>query len=662
MLKACFIICLCALQIVSVRSQSPAGDHGGSFLLHKFAQNIGREKYTVTLTDSALVYTIDFKFVDRGSPVPLNAVMRVRPDLRPISLAVKGQNSRFSSINDTVSILGQQAHIHERDTSFDKPIENVDFPVAGYAPGTVQMLMLQYWKKNGRPAEMSILPSGRVGIRLDGTDTLRFNQQEIVLERYVIAGLIWGNELAWTDKQGQMYCLITNDAEADKLEMMLEPYEALLPVLIGKAASYSMKIFASSLNKTLRPPDTIAIAGGTILDLVNGKELPDQTVLIEHGRIVWVGPSGEFRQPSSAPCFVLNAKGKIIMPGLWDMHAHFEQAEWGPAYLAAGVTSVRDCGNEFDYINAIQAAIDEGRGIGPHILKAGIIDGKGKMALGIIQADTREEAVAAVQRYKQNGFVQIKIYSSVKPAIVKAICQEAHRLGLTVTGHIPDGMNIIQGIDSGMDMVNHIEYVIAKMKINFKDQTIDLSDSSNQFLLNVLVRHHTVIDPTLAVFEMIFRSIKDPMTDIEPAFATLPPSLQELFNSMGMSAQRASSMKSYMSIAKQVVKILQDKGITLVAGTDQLLPGLSLYRELELYVEAGLSPLEALRTATVQPAKVMKLLENFGSVEAGKQADLILVDADPLENISNIRKISVVLKTGRIYSPIELHQLVGFSK
>ena len=161
-----------------------------------------------------------------------------------------------------------------------------------------------------------------------------------------------------------------------------------------------------------------------------------------------------------AGAFIIDAKGKTILPGLWDMHAHFEQAEWGPAYLAAGVTTVSDCGNEFGYINAIQKAIDDGSGIGPHILKAGIIDGKGPYAFGIIQADTKEEAIAEVDRYKENGFVQIKIYSSVKPAIVKAICDEAHRVGLTVTGHIPDGMTLMQGVDSGMDMVNHVQYVL----------------------------------------------------------------------------------------------------------------------------------------------------------------------------------------------------------
>ena len=264
-----------------------------------------------------------------------------------------------------------------------------------------------------------------------------------MLERYVISGLIWGNELLWTDANGRLYCLITNDAEGDKLEMMLEPYESLLPDLIKKAAMYGMRLFTASANAAQQQHKIIAVTGGTLLDVVNNTTIPNSVVLIKNGIIQKAGTKNSVVIPQDA--FIIHAEGKTIVPGLWDMHAHFEQAEWGPAYLAAGVTTVRDCGNEFGYINAIQKSIDDGKGVGPHILKAGIIDGKGPMALGIIQADNAEEAVKAVQRYKENGFVQIKIYSSVKPAIVKAICTEAHRLGLTVTGHIPNGMTLQQG-------------------------------------------------------------------------------------------------------------------------------------------------------------------------------------------------------------------------
>ncbi|HTD39295.1 MAG TPA: amidohydrolase family protein, partial [Mucilaginibacter sp.] len=407
------------------------------------------------------------------------------------------------------------------------------------------------------------------------------------------------------------------------------------------------------------PDKLIVIKGGTVLDVVNEKTIPNAVVVIENGIIKKVGKEGEVSIPAGTK--VIDAKGKMLLPGLWDMHAHFEQAEWGPAYLAAGVTTVRDCGNEFSFINAIKDAIDKGKGVGPEILKAGIIDGKGQYALGIIQADTKEDAIKEVDRYKQNGFVQIKIYSSVKPAIVKAICDEAHKLGLTVTGHIPIGMTLQQGVDSGMNMVNHVQYVYSIMKRN-KDRSIDFNDSTSIAAINFIKQHNVVIDPTVGVFEMSFRNIKDDITKMEPAFYTLPLPLQALLKNTGQDSTGARKFKPLYESMVTIVKKLHDAGVTIVAGTDQGFPGFSVARELELYVQAGLTPADAIQTATITPAKVMNVDKTNGSIEEGKQANIIIVDGDPLTNIRDIRNVAIVIKEGHIYDPGTLHRLVGFSK
>jgi len=421
----------------------------------------------------------------------------------------------------------------------------------------------------------------------------------------------------------------------------------------GKTSSSGK--YAPSLGK----PRPTAIVGGDLVDVVNGTTVKDAVVLMDNGLIKAVGKVGELTIPAGFT--VIHAEGRTILPGLWDMHAHFEQAEWGPAYLAAGVTTVRDCGNEFEYINAIQGAIDGGKGVGPRILKAGIIDGPGPMGLGIVRASTPEEAVAIVRKYKENGFAQIKIYSSVTPAVVKAICVEAHRLGLTVTGHIPEGMTLQQGVDSGMDMINHIQYVYQVMKRN-KDRSVDLTDSTNREVLRFIKAHGTVIDPTLGVFEMIFRNTKDDITLMEPAFQTLPLPLQALFRNMGMAPDVAPRYKPIMASAEKITQALYDAGVPVVAGTDMGFPGYSVARELELYVEAGLSPLEAIRTATLIPARVMKLDNVTGRLAPGLRADLVIVEGDPLTRIRDIRNVRMVVKDGRVYDPVVLHALAGFGK
>ena len=325
----------------------------------------------------------------------------------------------------------------------------------------------------------------------------------------------------------------------------------------------------------------------------------------------------------------------------------------------SGYTTVRDCGNEFSYINAIQRAIDTGRGVGPRILKAGLVDGDGPAALGIVRANTPAEAAQVVQRYKANGFVQIKLYSSVKPDIVRAICQEAHRVGLPVTGHIPEGMNIVQGVAAGMDQVNHINYVFKMLNRN-PDRSFILNDTTSARVFAFLKAHHTVIDPTVGVYEMMFRSTADDIKTLEPNYAQLPLPLQALYQNMGQEPASAAKAAPYFASMPRLVKVLHDHGIPVVAGTDMGFPGTSLARELELYVQGGLTPMQALQTATIDAARAMNAAPRAGSLDAGKQADLLIIDGDPLRQIRDIRRVQLVVKDGQVYEPAKMRKLADY--
>jgi imidazolonepropionase-like amidohydrolase len=647
------------------QAQVPAPTDSATFLLHKFEQRIGQETYHLTRTAQAHTYDINFRFVDRGSPVALRASIAVTPAGEPLRLAVKGQTSRFSAINDTIAIDNGQARIRVDDAVRTEKRAGLSFPVAGYSPGTGQLLLLRYWQQHGRPASLALLPSGTVHIREDGRDTVQFQNRPLVLRRYVLKGLVWGNELLWTDAQNNLLCIITNDAEGDKLEMMWQPYESLMPALIGRAATHGMRLFTTEIGaaakaKPSAQPQLLAIAGGTVVDVVRGRTIPNAVVLLAGERILKVGPAASTPIPQGAR--VIRAEGKTVLPGLWDMHAHFQQAEWGPAYLAAGVTTVRDCGNEFSYINAVQQAIDSSRGVGPRILKAGLIDGDGPGALGIVRANTPAEAAAVVQRYKASGFAQIKLYSSVKPAMVPVICAEAHRLGLPVTGHIPEGMNMVQGVRAGMDQVNHLNYVFRMLNRN-PDRSLILDDTASTRVFSFLKAHHTVIDPTVGVYELMFRSTKDDITAIEPAYARLPQSLQALFRTMGQDdPANVAKFAPYFASMPRLVKALCDHGIPVVAGTDMGFPGTSLARELELYVQGGLTPMQALQTATIAPARAMQAEQRAGSLDVGKQADVIIIDGNPLQQIRDLRRVQLVVKNGQVYEPAQMRKLADYQQ
>src|SRR6202034_862730 len=254
--------------------------------------------------------------------------------------------------------------------------------------------------------------------------------------------------------------------------------------------------------------ETLALVGATLVDGTGKEPLPDSIVLIEKGQIVAAGPRKQVKIPRGAT--KIDAHGKTILPGLWDMHSHFEQVEWGPIYLAAGATTVRDCGNEFEFVTAVRDAIAQGRGLGPRLLLAGIVDGTGPLALGVERVDTPEQAKMWTDKYHEANFQQMKIYSSVKLEELKVVADEAHRLGMTVTGHIPEGLTAYQAIDAGQDQINHVEYVADIMRAPLPDNAntraraeadahVDVNSPEAQKAIAFLVEHHTVVDPTLAI-------------------------------------------------------------------------------------------------------------------------------------------------------------------
>jgi imidazolonepropionase-like amidohydrolase len=392
-------------------------------------------------------------------------------------------------------------------------------------------------------------------------------------------------------------------------------------------------------------------------------------VVVNNGRIVAAGARGSTPIPAEATVF--DAGGKTLVPGLWDMHAHFEQVEWGAIYLAAGVTTVRDVGNELEFIAAVRNAIREGRGLGPRMLLAGIVDGSGPTAIGVERVDSPADAERWVAAYKKAGFEQMKIYSSVTLDEVKAVSDAAHKVGMTVTGHIPNGMDIFQGVDAGMDQVNHIEYVLRPLAPQApagasRDErlralaSVDVNGPEAQREIEFLKRHNTVIDPTLALYEWIYHPADQPVSTFEPGVTHVAPELAQPLNNSGMPAEAVPIARRIFDNELAMVGALHKAGVRVVAGTDQTIPGHSLHREIELYVQAGFTPLEAIQAATIVPAQVMGLDREVGTIEVNKRADLIVLDANPLEDIHNIRTVKHVVANGVIYPTAELWESVGF--
>jgi imidazolonepropionase-like amidohydrolase len=361
---------------------------------------------------------------------------------------------------------------------------------------------------------------------------------------------------------------------------------------------------------------------------------------VRDGRIA---AAGHVAVPPGIP--VVDARGQTLLPGLWEMHTHYSGVEFGPALLAAGITTARDCGGEFDFLVAQRMAVNVPA---PRLLLAGLVDAGGPKAFGHVTAETPEEGRAVVARYHAAGFEQIKLYTFLAPDVVKAIAAEAHGLGMTVTGHVPQAMNAFEGVEAGMDQINHLNYATRMMR-----------EAGEEKAVRFFKEHGTVIDPTAGCGEMAGHAKDVDVAAFEPGILKAPLVLDAKYRGMGGSAT-SEQTRTRLTQTLAAIGALHKGGVTIVPGSDTGLVGFGLYRELELYVQAGMTPMEAIQSATIVSARAMGLERESGTIESGKRADLALIDGDPLAGIREIRKVVRVVANGRLYDSGKLWRSVGF--
>ncbi|HXA85026.1 MAG TPA: amidohydrolase, partial [Candidatus Dormibacteraeota bacterium] len=345
-MKAVRRVCLVATVLLSVCAWAQTGAHAieqGSFNLHKFEQLIGLETYTLAQSSNELILNSEFKFTDRGTAVPLTTTLAMEKDLTPRDFQIKGKISRFSSIEDSV-------HGRSAGTVTIPPSENF-FDIQGYAPVSVQMMLVRYWRSHGSPKTLKTLPRGEVQIQDQGTETFAIGTRQVQLHKLSVRGLIWGMESLWLDSQDHLIALVSVDAEMDHFEAVAEGYEEGLAAFVTGAARDGMANLANvAAGFTTQPASVTAIVGGRLIDGTGKSAVENSVVILKNGKIAAAGAAASIPVPEGAQ--VVDAQGKSVLPGLWEMHAHFEQVEWGPIYLATGVTTARDVGNEREFIVA----------------------------------------------------------------------------------------------------------------------------------------------------------------------------------------------------------------------------------------------------------------------------------------------------------------------
>jgi imidazolonepropionase-like amidohydrolase len=347
--------------------------------------------------------------------------------------------------------------------------------------------------------------------------------------------------------------------------------------------------------------------------------------------------------------------------------------------LSLGVTSARDPGNVNELTLARAARRANGELLMPRIYPSSLIDGKGPNTAQVGSVATSlEEALALVRKAKADGFVAIKLYGTFNPAWVKATAAEAHRLGLHVHGHVPAGMRPREAIEDGYDEITHIYFVMMQAMpdsvVNVSNgmarfdgpgryaKDVDLNAEPMKSLIAMMGQRHITVDPTLVVAESLYVPENG---DLSPAYApfvgTLPPVTERGFRQGGFTVPKDLTRADYRaSFAKltALVGALHRAGAPIVAGTDG--SGLELVRELELYVDAGFTPSEALASATIVPAHMVGADARTGSIAVGKSADLVLVEGDPSKTIGDLRHTRIVMMDGNLMDADALRAAGGF--
>ncbi len=629
---------------------SPEIAEEGTLRLYYLQLPLGYERYSLSRDGGDLLLTSDFDFIDRGGRVQLQASLRMAADLSPRRFEAKGKSYRFVNVDSEVTLEKGSASVRVRSQTDRVSIPERVFTVDGYAPFSVQMMLVRYWDAHGRPEVLATIPGeplNEVRIEHRGRDEARAGGRVVPLHRYTVEGVVWGRETLWLTENGAFAAAVTR-AGGLTFEGVREDLAEALPMFAALAAKDAVSDL-SRISRDIEPraSASFALVGASLIDGSGSATVPDSTVLVRNGRIEAVGPRADITIPAGV--VTIDLSGHTILPGLWDMHTHVTQMEWGPLYLAAGVTTVRDMGNERELLLALRDALAAGQAIGPRLLLAGLVDGGGPNAFGTVAATTPEEGRAVVRRYHDEGFHQVKLYNQLAPGVVAAIAGEAHRLGMTVTGHVPASMTLQEAVEAGMDHIAHLA-------VRDEPGTEELRRT-----VEFLREHGTVLDPTLSWGELLGRSTTTPIASFQPGFSKIPTPLRRLFDSAGNADIEPAAARERLERGLRIVGELHRGGVPIVAGTDEGIPGHSLHREIELYVEAGLTPLEAIQAATIVPARAMRLEKELGTVERGKRADLVVLGANPLARISNIRSVRFVVTDGRMYDASILWRSVRFS-
>jgi imidazolonepropionase-like amidohydrolase len=516
---------------------------------------------------------------------------------------------------------------------------------------------------------LALLPAGEAAVATAGPLEVAAGGATRTVVLHEIANLGFTPQPVWLTPEGDFF------ASVDEWFAVVEAgWEEAVPALLARQQDVASARERADAARLAQPsPGGLAITGARLFDAETATIRDGMTVVVAGDRIVAVGPEGSVAVPAGARR--IDAVGRTLLPGLWDMHAHVFPTD-GPLDIASGVTTARDLANDIDAVARLARRWEEGSAIGPRVIAAGFMDGPGPYAGPTkVLVDTVEEVDAAVDRYADLGYPQIKVYSSVRPELVPAIVERSHARGLRVSGHVPAFMIARQAVEQGFDEIQHANMLFLNFwpevgdtrtparftEVAARAADLDLASAEVADFVALLAREDVVVDPTLSIFEGLFvQRSGEVLPGWRAAADRLPPQVRRSLATGGLPVPEGMDERYRASFARllEMVGLLHRSGIRIVAGTDNL-AGFALHRELELYVASGIPAPEVLRMATLGAARVMDREADLGSIAPGKLADMILVPGDPTADVSALRGVETVVRGGVVYDARAVAATIG---
>lgn len=613
---------------------------------------------------------IDYDYKNNGRGPTIAETITLGSDGLPTDWRIKGATTFGGKVAETFALKGRTARWTDSTGTSTHAVEAPSLYIGQSASPWALGIYARALLKDA-DQQMPGLPGGTLRLEKGETFTVNGEGGAIEVTAYALSGVELNPTYFLLDREGRFFGTMQGrgvtvrkgyEGEDKRLRALAETMSSARYAAIQKATARHFDAPVRIRNVRLFDPKTQALTA------------PASVVIFDDS----IASVDILDAPATPGEVTIDGAGGTLVPGMMEMHGHVSEDD-AVLNLAAGITTIRDMGNNNEELLAMMERIESGQSAGSRIVPSGFIEGRSPFSSnnGIV-AETQEQALEAVRWYAARGYPQIKIYNSIKPEWVPAMVDEAHRLGMRVMGHVPAFSTADAVMAAGYDELTHINQFVLGWILKPGEDTrnllrltalrrlpaLDLKSTSVQRSLDLIASRKIAIDPTLVIHEA-FTQTRD---------GRVPPGAIDYLDHMPVGVQR-DAKKAWVDLSQpgddaayrgafekivETLRMLNDRGVMIVPGTD-MGGAFTYHRELELFQKFGMTPGQILKRATFDMAAYMGQDQRLGSIEKGKLADFFLVPGDPTKNLKAIKTISMVVKDGTVYFPNEIYSHFGIT-